>query len=138
METYVLVIPEIKSDDTKLRFPYQQLTKIEGELEYKQMCVVREEIYRNALSLKSSFGGGKSRHKGSVTKPKIYWVDMGKDWVVPAIGGVYPIFRSNATENAKKQTIAEFISCKTNIKMSEVVEEQLKKKSSTPFPKHSS
>ena len=63
METYVLVIPEIKSDDTKLRFPYQQLTKIEGELEYKQMCVVREEIYRNALSIKSRLGRGKRGHK---------------------------------------------------------------------------
>ena len=102
------------------------------------MCVVREEIYRNALSLKSSFGGGKSRHKGSVTKPKIYWVDMGKDWVVPAIGGVYPIFRSNATKNAKKQAIAEFIYRETNIKMPEVVEEQLKTNSPTPFPNRSS
>ena len=100
--------------------------KIEGEPEYEQMCVVREEIYRNALSTKSSFGGGKRGHKGSVTKPTIYRVDTGEDWVVPATGGVYPIFRANATENAKKQTIAEFISCETIIKMSKVVEEHLK------------
>ena len=37
------------------------------------------------------------------------------------------MFRANATKNAKKQVIAEFISRETNIKMSEVVEEQLTK-----------
>ena len=57
METYMLSIPEIKPSDVKLRFHYQKLTKIEGEPEYEQMCVVREKIYRNALSIKSSFGG---------------------------------------------------------------------------------
>ena len=125
VDTYVPVIPEIKPDDVKLRFPYQQLTKIEGDPEYKQMCVVREEIYRSALSINSSFGGGKCGHKGLVTKPTIYRIDTGEDWFVPATGGVYPIFRANATENAKKKTIAEFIHRETNIKMSEVVKEQL-------------
>ena len=62
-----------------------------------------------------------------VTKPKIYWIDTGEDRVVPATGSIYPILRANATKNAKKQTIAEFISRKTNIKMSKVVEDQLKK-----------
>ena len=126
MDTYVPSIPEIKPDDMKLRFPYQQLTKIEGKPEYKQIFFVREEIYRNAISIKSIFGGGKHGHKGSVTKPAIYRIDTGKNWIVPEIGGVYPIFRTNTTENANKKTIAEFISCETNIKMSELVEEKLK------------
>ena len=52
MDTYVPSIPKIKPDDVKLRFPYQKLTKIEGELEYEQMCVVSEEIYCNVLSIK--------------------------------------------------------------------------------------
>ena len=43
---------------------------------------------------------------------------MGEDWVVPAIDGVYLTFRANATENAMKKTIAEYISRKTSIKMS--------------------
>ena len=90
------------------------------------MCIVREKNYRNALSIKSSFGGEKRVHKGLVTKPTIYQIDTGKDWVVPATGGVYPTLRANATENAKKQTITEFISHETNIKISEVVEDQLK------------
>ena len=90
------------------------------------MCVVREEIYCNALSINLTFGGGKRGHEGSATNPTIYRIDMGEDWVIPVTDGVYPIFIANATENAKKQTIAEFISCETNIKMSEVVEEQLK------------
>ena len=126
MDTYVPSIPEIKPDDVKLCFPYQQLTKIEGQPEYEQMCIVREEIYRNALSIRSSFGRVKRGHKGLVTNPAIYWIDMGKYWVVPATGGVYLTFRTNGTENVKKQTIAEFISRKTKIKMSKVVEEKLK------------
>ena len=101
MDTYVPSIPKIKPDNVKLRFPYKQLTTIKGEPEYEQMCVAREEIYRNALSIKLSFGGGKHGHKGLVTKPTIYQIDTGKDWVVPETGGVYPTFRSNATKNAK-------------------------------------
>ena len=37
MDTYVRFIPKIKPDDVKLRFPYHQPTKIEGEPEYEQM-----------------------------------------------------------------------------------------------------
>ena len=106
MDTCVPSIPKIKPNDVKLCFPYQQLTKIEGEPGYEKMCVVREEIYRNALSIKSSFGGGKRGHKGFVTNPTIYRIDTGEDWFVPATGSVYPTFRANATDNAKNQTIA--------------------------------
>ena len=109
MDTCVPSIPKIKPNDVKLFFPYQQLTKIEGEPGYEKMCVVREEIYRNALSIKSSFGGGKRGHKILVKNPTIYQIDTGEEWVVPETDGVYPIFRSDTTENAKKQTIAEFI-----------------------------
>ena len=135
MDTCVPSIPDIKPGDVKLRFPYQQLTKIEGEPEYEKMCIVREEIYRNALSIKSSFCVAKRGHNASVTKLTIYWIDTFKDWVVPATGGIYPTFRANATENAKKKTIVEFISRKTNIKMSKVVEEQLKNQLLGSLPK---
>ena len=37
IDTYMHSIPKIKPHNVKLRFPYQQLTKIEGELEYDQM-----------------------------------------------------------------------------------------------------
>ena len=60
---------------------------------------------------------------------------MGKNWIVPATGGVYPTFRANATENAKKKTISEFISHETNIKMSKEVEEQLKNQLFDSLPK---
>ena len=42
VDTYVPSIPQINTNDVKLLFPYQQLTKIEGNQEYDQMCVVRE------------------------------------------------------------------------------------------------
>ena len=105
MDTYMTSIPEINPEDVKLRFPYQHLTKIEGNLEYEKMCIVREEMYCKALSIKFIFGGGKRGHKGSVTNLTIYRIDTGEDWVVPETGGVYPIFSANATENAKKQLI---------------------------------
>ena len=37
IDTYMHSIPKIKPHNVKLCFPYQQLTKIEGELEYDQM-----------------------------------------------------------------------------------------------------
>ena len=70
-DTYVPSIPKMKPDDVKLRFPYQQLTKVKGKPEYEQMCVVREEIYCNALSIKSSISGVKRGHKGLVQNPLI-------------------------------------------------------------------
>ena len=88
MDTYVPSIPDTKPDEVKLRFPFQQLAKIEGEPEYEQLCVAREEIYRNALSIKLSFGREKRGHKGLVKNPKIYRIDTGEDWVVPATGGI--------------------------------------------------
>ena len=63
MDTYVPSIPDINIDDVKLRFPSPYLTKFEGDPEYEQMCVVREELYCNALSIKLSFVGGKRGHK---------------------------------------------------------------------------
>ena len=88
MDMYMPSIPDIKPDAVKICFPYQQPTKIEGEPEYEQMCVVRKEIYRNDLSIKSSFGGGKRRHKELATKPAIYQIDTGENWIVPVTGGV--------------------------------------------------
>ena len=40
MYMYMPSIPKIKPNDVKLRFPYQKLTKIEGNPEYERMCVV--------------------------------------------------------------------------------------------------
>ena len=71
VDTYMPSILDINPDDVKLRFPYQKLTKIESDPEYEQMCVVCEEIYRNALSINSSFVGVKRSHKKSATNPVI-------------------------------------------------------------------
>ena len=134
MDTYVPSIPEINPDNAKLSFPYQQHTKIEGDQEYKQMCIVHKKCYRNTLSIKSSFGGGKRGHKKSVTKPAIYRITTCNNWIVTSMGVFYPMFRDNVTKNSKNQTIADFISCETNIKMPEVVEEQLKNQLLGSFP----
>ena len=66
MDTYVPIIPNLKPDNIERRFKHPTLTTIENEPDYEQMCVVREELFRNAIGIKSTFGGKKHGHLGSV------------------------------------------------------------------------
>ena len=66
MDTYVPIIPDPKPDDIEWRFKHLTLTKIEYKPDYEQMCIVREELFRNAIVIKSTFGGRKHSHLGSV------------------------------------------------------------------------
>ena len=66
MDTYVPIIPDPKSDNIERRFKHPTLTKIEDEPDYEQMCIIREELFRNAIVIKSTFGGKKHGHLGSV------------------------------------------------------------------------
>ena len=60
------IIPDPEPDDIEWRFKHPTLTKIEDEPNYKQMCIVREELFCNAITIKSTFGGRKHSHLGSV------------------------------------------------------------------------
>ena len=71
MDTYVPIIPEPKPDNIERRFKHTTLTTIKNEPEYEQMCVVREELFRNAIAIKSTFGGKKPGHLGSVQRPAV-------------------------------------------------------------------
>ena len=62
MDTYVPITPNPKPDDIERRFKHPTLTKIEGEPDYEQMCIVREEIFRNAIAMKSTFRWRKHGH----------------------------------------------------------------------------
>ena len=85
------------------------------------MCIVREELFRNAIAIKSTFGGRKHGHLGSVQRPAVYQTEAGQAWTIPASGGVYPTFPAGATDAEKKREVAEFINRKTHIKLSELV-----------------
>ena len=72
MDTYVPIIPDPKPDDIERRIKHPTLTTIENEPDYEQMCIVREELFRNAIAIKSTFGGKKHVHLGSVQQPAVY------------------------------------------------------------------
>ena len=127
MGTYMPIIPNLKPDNTEQRFKHSTLTKIEDEPNYKKMCIICEELFRNAIVIKSTFGGRKHGHLGSVQRPAVYQTESGQSWNIPASGRMYPTFPAGATDAEKKREVAEFINRETHIKLSELVEDLLKK-----------
>ena len=120
MDSYVPTIPEPSSDAIEAKFPHKTLTKIEGQPTYADFHQLREEIYRNALSSKSPFGGGNHGHMGAVMDGITYTIETGgATWIVPATSGMFPIFQHNASDTTKKKRIAEFVRDETGIKVSE-------------------
>ena len=92
------------------------------------MCIVREELFRNAIVIKSTFGGKKHGHLGSVQQPAVYQTEAGQAWKIPTSGGIYPTFSFGETNKENKREVAEFINRKTHIKIAELVKELLKNK----------
>ena len=90
------------------------------------MCISRGELFRNAIAIKSTFGGGKHGHLESVSKPALYHIESRHNWTVPASGGVYPVFPAGATNDEKKKEVAEFIDRENYIRVADMVEEFLK------------
>ena len=78
MDTYVPIIPDPKPDDNEKRFKYPTLTMIENEPDYEQMCVVRKKFFHDAIAIKSTFGGKKHGHLGSVQRPAVYHTEAGQ------------------------------------------------------------
>ena len=72
MNTYVPIIPDPKPDNIERRFKHITLITIENEPDYEQMCVVREELFRNAIAINSMFGGNKHGHLISMQQPAFY------------------------------------------------------------------
>ena len=66
IDTYVPIIPGLKPDDIELCFKHPTLATIENKLDYEQMCIVCEELFRNSIVIKSMFGGKKHGHLGSI------------------------------------------------------------------------
>ena len=126
MDTYVPVIPDPKPDDIERRFKHTTLSTIENKPDYKQMCVVRKELFCNAIAINYMFGGEIHGHLGYVQQPAIYHTGAGQAWTVPTSGGMYPTFSDGATDDKKKREVAEFINRETHIKIAELVEELLK------------
>ena len=123
MDTYVTIIPDPKPDDIERRFKHPTLTTIKNEPDYEKMCIVREELFCNAIAIKSTLGGKKHGHFGSVQRNAVYHKEAGQAWTIPTSGGMYPTFSVGATDEEKKREIAEFINRGTHININELVEE---------------
>ena len=120
MDTFVPIIPEPSADAIEAKFPHKTLTKIEGQPTYADFHLLREEIFRNALSSKSPFGGGKHGHKGACTNTLTYTIETGGvAWNVPTTSSIFPIFPPGATDDEKRIIIAEFVRDETGIKAAE-------------------
>ena len=66
MDTYAPIILDPKPDDIERRFKHPTLTKIEDEPDYEQICIVRKELFHNAIAIRSTFRGRKHGHLGYV------------------------------------------------------------------------
>ena len=123
MDAYVPIIPNPKPEDIEQRFKHPTLTTMDNELDYEQICIVREELFRDAIAIKSTFGGKKHGHLGYVQRPSVYHTEAGQAWTIPTSGGMYSTFSVGATDEENKREVAEFINRETHIKITKLVEE---------------
>ena len=120
MDSFVPTVPEPSTDAIETKFPHKVLTKIEGLPTYSDFHLLREELFRNALSAKSPFGGGNHGHIGACMDPTAYTIETGGAvWNVPPSAGMFPTFPANATDSTKKRLIAEFVRDEKGIKTAE-------------------
>ena len=116
MDTVVPTIPDITSDNIERKMPYPTLTKCEDALTYSTMGPTREEMFRNSIAVKSTFGGGRHGHYGSLQKPATYFIKAGKLWTVSKTGGIYLTFAAGTNDAKKKRKVATFVLTAHNIK----------------------
>ena len=98
IDTYVPIIPDLNPDGIERRFKHPTLTMIENEPDYEQMCIVREELFRNTIAIKSTIGGKKHGHLVSVQRPAVYHTEAGQAWTIPTSVGMYPTLSVGATD----------------------------------------
>ena len=82
---------------------------MEGRPDYSKLYNARQELRRNALAVKCSFGGDNYGTLGIVLEDAVYLVEAGVAWVLPTSQGAYPMFARRATETQKKTAISGFI-----------------------------
>ena len=122
LDTYIPRVKEPKDTEIIARFPHQTLTRIEGEPTYKKLINLREEMGRNALTAKVSFGGGKLGTVGIIYKDELYKKESGGiSFIVPASEGAYPDFTGLTTNDQKKQKISQFEKTEEDILITEAV-----------------
>ena len=66
MDTVIPTIPDVTANDIERNMPYPTLTKCEDAPTYSTMSTIHEEMFRNSIDVKSTFGGGRHGHYGSL------------------------------------------------------------------------
>ena len=127
IDSFVPTIPRVNEDDLTTQMPHSRLTKLEDEPTYEQFYIVREELYRNALAIESTLGGGDSGHLGVAMDGAAFTTLTGETWSMPAKQGIFPTFPTGATDDDKKRIIAEFIRDEYARRLAEAVRKILKK-----------
>ena len=102
MDTYVPIIPDPKPDDIERRFKHPTLTKIEDEPDYEQMCTVHEELFRNAIAIKSLFGGRNHSHSDPYSDPLFTKQKRAKHGQSRHPGGCTPPFQPGQLTQRRK------------------------------------
>ena len=99
---------------------------IEGEPNYGSITRAHKQTIKNALKVKSIFGGGTTGHVGMVTKQEKFLKRRGTiEWKVPVSKGMYPIFPAGATPERKRQIAGEHVRTEEYILTAEVTEKLL-------------
>ena len=62
MDVLILQVPEVAANNIATRFKTTYLTTIEGKPTYIKMEDIRDKLNRNAIEIKSPFGGGLYGH----------------------------------------------------------------------------
>ena len=62
MDALILQVPEVAANNIATRFKTTYLTTIEGKPTYIKMEDIRDKLNRNAIEIKSPFGGGLYGH----------------------------------------------------------------------------
>ena len=109
INTFVSVIPEVRTENIKVLLKVQYLTKLKGEPTYDWMETGEKELGHKALSVKYSFGGGNSGCLGTVCSNTRFKAKSDHDWIVSLSQGAFPIFPNGATVRQKKKLISDFI-----------------------------
>ena len=75
MDTVVPTIPDVTANKTERKMPYPTLKKCEDAPTYSTMSTAWEEMFCNAIAVKSTFwGGGEARPLRPLHKPATYLI----------------------------------------------------------------
>lgn len=93
------------SPDSKITFPHEELTKIEGKPTNTSLQLLQRQLYTNARSIASPRGGGLNGHLALLMEDAAYLARAGVAFNVPVHPGPAPVHAADATAAQIAETI---------------------------------